>query len=110
MGRFHDALPIATEAVDNYRRLADPQTGKPAAHAAILAKALTNLASALHHTERHDEELAAIKESLASLRSLAAANPDLWGPAYRTAYGGWLRRLASWGHHNTAITLDLQTP
>ncbi|MFF2751345.1 tetratricopeptide repeat protein, partial [Kitasatospora sp. NPDC058048] len=67
----------------------------PDAYLPDLAMSLNNLSVDLGGVGRWEEALTAIQESVAIHRTLAQANPDLFGPALQQslAVAGWLEGL-----------------
>ncbi|MGW4898382.1 tetratricopeptide repeat protein [Kitasatospora sp. NPDC004240] len=88
VGRRAEALTVAEEAVEIYRRLADPVTGNPAAHEPNLAASLTNLSTCLSQVGRRAEALTVAEEAVEIYRRLAdpvTGNPAAHEPNLATS-------------------------
>jgi cation transport regulator ChaC len=93
-GRRAEALAPMEEAVAIYRRLADAQTGDPAAYLPDLAGSLNNLGSILSQAGRRTEALAPTEEAVTIYQGLA--DPNSGDPAaYLPDLAGSLNNLGS---------------
>jgi tetratricopeptide (TPR) repeat protein len=104
LGRHHEALTAATEAITLYRALA---TTNPDAHNPALARALNSLGIWLNALGRHHEALTATTEAITLRRALATTNPDAHNPALANALnslGVWLNALGRYHEALTATT------
>ncbi|MFI8392895.1 tetratricopeptide repeat protein [Streptomyces sp. NPDC085540] len=107
--RWEEALPAATEALDVYRQLADPDTGDPAAYRPAIASALANIGTFLVEVGRPGEALETVSEAVEILRQLA--DPDTGDPvAHESDYASALStlgiRLSAAGRKEEALAAE----
>jgi tetratricopeptide (TPR) repeat protein len=89
------------QAVSIFRQLAVEQ---PQVHTVDLADSLQTMGNQLAGANRHDDALAAAKESVGLLRRLAAANPHAHERSLALALTSLANRLSRTGDHAAAVT------
>ncbi|MFB7114505.1 tetratricopeptide repeat protein [Streptomyces sp. NPDC056291] len=101
-GRLAEALTIAEEAVEIYRRLA---ADNPAAHEPDLADSLSNLGPILSRAGRWAEALTIAEEAVEIYRRLAADNPAAHEPGLANSLTNLVKRLWDAGLWAEALTI-----
>lgn len=102
LGRREEALAMAQEAVELYRRLA---AIRPDAFTPGLAAALINLSNQGGDLGRREEALAVAQEAVKLYRRLAAFRPEAFAPNLALSINNLANRLSDVGGREQALAL-----
>ncbi|WP_159396455.1 tetratricopeptide repeat protein [Streptomyces sp. Sge12] len=109
VGRWAEAVDAVEEAVEVYRRLADPVTGNPTAYEPDLARSLSNLGSHLSEVGRRTEALDAEQEAVEIRRRLAdsvTGNPTAYEPDLAASLSNLGNHLSGVGRRAEALDAE----
>ncbi len=100
LGQREEALPVAREAENIYRRLAE---ANPEAYEPDLAMSLNNLANRLSELGQREEALSVAREAVDIYRRLAEANPEAHEPYLAGSLNNLANRLSELGQREEAL-------